>query len=72
MDESADTKVFDKVKCDDAIETVCKTMNSIGLTMIERWWVATCISKAAVGILGEKVKEFLESHPELTSEKPAE
>lgn len=44
---------LDKAKVDAGIEQVCSCLDSLGLTMFERWFVCRCIEKSAAGIMGE-------------------
>jgi len=57
-----DKPVFDKAKTDLGIQMACEKMDSLGLTLFERWWVAHCIEVAARGLLGEALDRLVEKH----------
>ena len=44
--------VFDHEKVQVGIECVCESMDYVGLTLFERWWVAYHIEKSAAAMLG--------------------
>jgi len=48
---------LDKERVDAGIEQVCACLDSLGLTLFERWYVCRCIEKSAAGIMGESFAE---------------
>ena len=55
---------IDYSKVNVGIECVCDTMDYVGLTMVERWWVARSIELSAAAILGINIEEFNEKWEE--------
>lgn len=44
----------------DAIEHICGYFDEQGLTLVERWHVCESIELAALGIMGDKLREICE------------
>ena len=59
MDELLDSPIGME-KVDSAISHICDYFDEQGLTLIERWFACESIELAALGIMGEGLREICE------------
>ena len=52
--------VFEMDRNDAGINAVCEALDSLGLTLFERWRVCWCVEQAAFGMMNENVQELAE------------